>query len=75
MDPMHLISCFQDSVDEKEQKHYNELIEVIGWFFFDLLILGYVEDIDTGLSFRIPGGLAWSIYVEVRVISNSHAWL
>ena len=41
------------------------MIEVIGWFFFDLLILGYVEDRDTGLSFRLPGGLDWVIYVEV----------
>ena len=44
---------------------YRRLIEVIGWFFFDLLILGYVEDRDTGLSFRLPGGLDWAIYVEV----------
>ena len=42
-------------------------MEVIGWFFFDLLMLGYVEDSDTGLSFRIPGGLSWAIYVEVCV--------
>ena len=40
-------------------------MEVIGWFFFDLLMLGYVEDSDTGLSFCIPRGLAWAIYVEV----------
>ena len=40
-------------------------MEVIGWFFFDLLMLGYVEDSDTGLSFHIPGGLSWAIYVEV----------
>ena len=44
---------------------YRRLIEVIGWFFFDLLILGYVEDRNTGLSFRLPGGLDWVIYVEV----------
>ena len=40
-------------------------MEMIGWFFFDLLILGYVEDPATGKSFRIPGGLEWAIYVEV----------
>ena len=40
-------------------------MEVIGWFFFDLLILGYVEDPTTGISFRIPGGLEWAIYIEV----------
>ena len=44
-------------------------MEVIGWFFFDLLILGYVEDPATGKSFRIPGGLEWAIYVEVNVTS------
>ena len=44
---------------------YCRLIEVIGWFFVDLLILGYVEDRDTGLSFRLPEGLGWVIYVEV----------
>ena len=45
-------------------------MEVIGWFFFDLLMLGYVEDSDSGQSFRIPGGLAWAIYVEVCVSVN-----
>ena len=40
-------------------------MEMIGWFFFDLLMLGYVEDSDTGLSFCIPRGRAWTIYVEV----------
>ncbi|KAL5475165.1 hypothetical protein EMCRGX_G027231 [Ephydatia muelleri] len=48
-----------------EHTLYCRLIEVIGWFFFDLLILGYVEDRDTGLSFRLPEGLGWVIYVEV----------
>ena len=41
------------------------MIEAIGWFFFDLLILGYIEDKDTGLSFQLPIGLGWIIYVEV----------
>lgn len=40
-------------------------MEVLGWFFFDLLVLGYVEDKDTGLSFRLPAGLNWVVYVEV----------
>ena len=52
-------------MDDSEQQRYRELVEVIGWFFFDFLILGYVEDPETGLSFRLPGGLAWAIYVEV----------
>ena len=52
-------------MDKREFKRHQELIEVIGWFFFDLLILGYVEDHVTGKSFRIPGGLEWAIYIEV----------
>ena len=53
------------SVDDKWYAQYMKLMEVTGWFFFDLLLLGYVEDRETGLSFRIPGGLQWAIYVEV----------
>ena len=48
-------------------------MEVIGWFFFELFILGYVEDPDTGNSFRIPGGLKWAVYIEVSssiIMSN-----
>ena len=44
---------------------YCQLMEVLGWFFFDLLVLGYVEDKDTGLSFHLPAGLNWVVYVEV----------
>ena len=40
-------------------------MDSISWFFFDFLILGYVEDPLTGHSFRLPGGLEWSVYVEV----------
>ena len=56
----------QDSVGDVERSRYSKLMDVIGWFFFDLLLLGYVEDSNTGLSFRIPGGLKWAIYVEVK---------
>ena len=59
----------QESVDDIERQRYSELVEVIGWFFFDFFILGYVEDPETGLSFRFPGGLAWSIYIEVSCSS------
>ena len=38
---------------------------MISWFFFDLLLLGYVEDPITGLSVCISGGMNWIIYVEV----------
>ena len=40
----------------------------IGWFFFDLLILGYVQDVATGESFHLPFDLGWNIYVEVSEI-------
>ena len=63
---MYCLCYTQDSVDESECGRYNQLMEVIGWFFFDLLILGYVEDPVTGRSFRVPGGLQWAIYIEVN---------
>ena len=65
--PSHIFIS-QALVHESERVHHQQLMEVIGWFFFDLLMLGYVEDPDTGKSFRIPGGLAWAIYVEVCVL-------
>ena len=55
-------------VDENERKRYSELIDIIGWFFFDLFILGYVEDPATGDSFRLHGGLKWVVYVEVILL-------
>lgn len=56
-----------------EDQNYKELMKVIGWFFFDLILLGYVEDPVTGLSVSIPGGMGWRIYVEVpsRISSQS----
>ena len=62
----------QDSVADSERCRYRELVELIGWFFFDLFVLGYVEDPNTGLSFRLPGGLQWAIYIEVRPHSQPH---
>ena len=47
------------------QELYNQRIEVVRWFFFSLLILGYVEDANCGISFQFPTGLSWKIYVEV----------
>ena len=55
-------------VNEKERERYRQLMEVIGWFFFDLFILGYVEDPNTGKSFRMPGGLKWAVYIEVILL-------
>ena len=51
---------------ESETQRYNALLETIGWFFFELLLLGYVEDRITGISFHLPSGMKWSIYAEVQ---------
>ena len=60
-----LLSLLQDMVDENERKRYSDLIDLIGWFFFDLFILGYIEDPVTGESFRLHGELKWAVYIEV----------
>ena len=44
------------------------LIDVIGWFFFDFIILGYVEDHTSGLSFSIPHSTTWRLFIEVSNI-------
>ena len=46
------------------------MIQTVGWFFFDLFILGYVEDPLTGWSFRFPGGMQLAVYIEVYVMLN-----
>ena len=53
-----------------EKKSYSELMEIVGWFFFDILMLGYVEDFTTGISFCFPKGLHWKVYIEVS--NNLH---
>ena len=53
-------------------------MKVINWFFFDLLILGYVEDCKSGLSFRMPRGLTWLVYIEVPFcgsLEESQRWI
>jgi len=49
-------------------------METVSWFFFDLLFLGYVEDSHSGESFQLPGGLSWSIYIEVSIPCPSMEW-
>ena len=71
---MYCLCYPQDLVDESEWGRYNQLMEVIGWFFFDLLILGYVEDPVTGKSFRVPGGLQWAIYIEVNIHKEKYLY-
>ncbi len=52
---------------ESENKNYCQIMEVIGWFFYDLLFLSYVEDSNTGYSFCLPKELDWAIYIEVTI--------
>ena len=40
-------------------------MDSIAWFFFKLLIYEHVEDVQTGMAFRLPGGYKWNIYIEV----------
>ena len=57
----------QNSAHEGEQKEYASRIDILNWFFFELLLIGYVEDSDTGLCFHFPEDLKWTVYIEARV--------
>ena len=37
---------------------------------FSLFILGYVEDTEKGVSFRMYGGMQWNVYIEVGQYQN-----
>ena len=63
----------QDSVDKAEVYAFQQLLQTIDWFFFDLFLLGYVEDPATGQSFRFPGGMAWAVYIEVCIHIHVHS--
>ena len=45
---------------------YEKLMNTLAWFFFRLLVFEYVEDLETGMAFRLPGGQKWKIFIEVR---------
>ena len=49
----------------EEQMKYKKLMNTLAWFFFKLLAFEYIEDAETGLAFRLPGGYQWKIFVEV----------
>ena len=57
---------------QKDIIQLDDLMEMINWFFYDLLILGYVEDPITGESYRVPGGLEWAIYIEIPSLSHEY---
>ncbi len=62
----------QGDIEECERQQYNHLLETIGWFFFDLLLVGYVEDRLTGISFHLHACLQWTVYAEVSNYSFYH---
>ena len=43
-----MVFFMQESAPDPEKKKYYKIMESISWFFFDLLIIGYVEDNATG---------------------------
>lgn len=47
-------------------------MDSIGWFFYHLLVLGYIEDPATGTSYRLPGGRALAVYIEVPSLDRNH---
>ena len=63
-----LTPLLQGKTREKENTKFNHLMNEVGWFLFKLLILGYVEDNQTGQSFQLPSNSKWSLYVEVCII-------
>ena len=45
---------------------YEKLMNALAWFFFRLLVFEYIEDSETGMSFRLPAGQQWKMFVEVH---------
>jgi len=56
----------QISATPEEESKYAKLMNTLAWFFFKLFVFGYVEDLETGMAFRFPGGFTWRIFIEVR---------
>ena len=52
------------NMDDFQTFCYN-LADRINWFFFDYLILGYVEDYSSGFSLKFPDNTSRSFYIEV----------
>ena len=56
-----LQECFAQS----DRSFCPDLVDTLNWFFFELFIFNYVEDIQTGLSFHLPLDQSLSVFVEV----------
>ncbi|XP_065828093.1 uncharacterized protein [Oscarella lobularis] len=50
---------------ESEVKEYNDLMTEVFWFLFSLIGLGFVEDVETGESFRLSGSFELRFFIEV----------
>ena len=50
---------------EEERRDFELLMDKIGWFMFDFLVLGYIQDQQTGASFSVPVTENWKIFIEV----------
>ena len=62
---MCMIVYFQATTAPGDKAKHNTLMDTLAWFFFKLLVFGYVEDLETGMAFQLPGGLHRKIFVEV----------
>ena len=40
-------------------------MDKFGWFFFQLLVLGSVEDFKSGCAFQLHKNVKWEVYIEV----------
>ena len=59
------LQLLKRNVADEERKQFTQLMDKVGWFMFDLFILGYIHDSHTGMSFAVPKGLNWKVYIEV----------
>ena len=55
----------QNSAHKAERLEYMSRTQTLSWFFFELLLVGYVEDCNAGVCFHFPEDLDWTIYIEV----------
>ena len=50
---------------ERETTQYHSLMIEVFWFLFSLVGMGFVEDVETGESFRVTGCADWRLFIEV----------
>ena len=60
----------QENVHSDENKAFMNRLEQVGWFMFDLLLLRYVEDQKSSLSFCLLHDREYRIYIEVSTRST-----